>query len=70
MELSEYSDGGQRSFNIISKSQEGSGWGNCVSQMRCVVMYFEQKGVVRSTNGEVFGSNLGLLRTVEHKHRS
>lgn len=69
MELSEYSDGGHRSFNIISKGQEGSGWGNCVSQMRWVVMYFEQKGVVRRMNGEVFGSNLGLLHTVEHKHR-
>lgn len=70
MELSEYGAEGQRSFIIISEGRDSSGWGNCVSPMRKVVKYFEQKGAVRSRNGEAFGANPAMPRSVEQGQHS
>lgn len=69
LELSEYGGEGRRSFIIISEG-DGSGWGNCVSPMRNVVKYFEQKGAVRSRNGEAFGANPAMPRSVEQGRQS
>jgi hypothetical protein len=42
LELLEYGGGGQHSFVIVPEGREGSGWANCLSQMRRLEKYFEK----------------------------
>lgn len=42
LELLEYGGGGQHSFVIVPEGREGSGWANCLSQMRRLKKYFEK----------------------------
>jgi hypothetical protein len=58
---SEYDSGGGHSFIIIVDGQEGSGWGQCISQLRRMVKHAKQISNVGAKNGSIQGQ----LRTVE-----
>jgi hypothetical protein len=45
LELSDYGNGGQRTFVILSEGREGSGWANCLVQLRQLEKYFEKKAI-------------------------
>jgi len=42
LELSKYGDGRWRSFMIIQEKREGSGWANCLAQLRRLEKYYEK----------------------------
>jgi hypothetical protein len=44
LELSKYGGGGWHSFAIVPEGRDGSGWGNCLSQMSCLEKYYEKRG--------------------------
>jgi hypothetical protein len=55
LELSKYGSGGQQSFAILPEEREGSGWANCLSQMRRLEKYYEKKDAGGNKNGEKQG---------------
>jgi hypothetical protein len=70
LELSKYGGGGWHSFAIVPEGRDGSGWGNCLSQMSCLEKYYEKRGAGGNRIEEKSGEVPVLPWTVEHGWRS
>jgi hypothetical protein len=53
LEFSEYGNGGRRAFVIILVGREGSGWANCLAQLRKLEKFFEKTDVGGNKCGKI-----------------
>ncbi|GLT60936.1 hypothetical protein SLA2020_336750, partial [Shorea laevis] len=65
LELSEYGDGGRRSFVILPEGRKGSGWAKCLSQLRRVAKSFEKEQTDKTKLVEISRECPVQKRTVE-----
>jgi hypothetical protein len=65
LELSEYGDGGRRSFVILPEGRKGSGWAKCLSQLRRVEKSYEKEQADRTKLVEITRDCPVQKRTVE-----
>lgn len=70
LDLSEYGDGGRRSFVIIPEGRKGSGWAKCLSQLRRVEKSYVKEQAERTKMVESSGVALSQRRTVEPHGKS
>jgi hypothetical protein len=60
--LLEFGNGGRRTFVIISKGREGSGWANCLAQLRKLEKFF-----TKTDDGENKGGKIQTAQKMEMK---
>ncbi len=62
MELSEYGNGGCQTFELIPEGREGSGWANCLAQLRKLEKFF-----TKTDDGENKGGKIQTAQKMEMK---
>jgi len=62
LELSEYGYGGRRTSVILPKGREGSGWANCLAQLRRLEKSFEKKATGGKIGGNLPSASMKVMK--------
>jgi hypothetical protein len=70
LELSEYGYGGRRTCVILPEGREGSGWANCLAQLRRLEKFFEKKAAGGKIGGKLPSAPTKVTKPEIHDGRT